>query len=300
MKNKIAIIGAGYVGSTISYALMQKNLTSEIILIDKNKDKCDGEVRDLSDAVPFSETSRVSQGDLKEASKADIIIITAGTGHIKPGQTRLDLIDINKKIMEEIITQMQPLNPEAIIIIVSNPVDILTLVVQQISKLPINQVIGSGTLLDTQRLKGYLSEKLVINESSIHAFVLGEHGNSQFVAWSHANVAGIPIKDFKNISQKELKKIEEDAMKEAYTIISEKGATYYGIASCVTQICESIIFDQNKVLPISSYHENLEVSLSMPTVIGNKGVKKVLDLPLNPEEKTQLQNSVKTLKQYLS
>ncbi len=293
---KISIIGTGNVGATTAYTLILKNLGSEIILVDRNEEKCDGEVRDLSDAIPFSEVSHVRQGTLKEAGQAEIIIITAGVGKIEKGQTRLDLININKEILKDIIEGMKPLNKNAIIIMVANPVDILTCIAQEISGLPRKQVMGSGTLLDTQRLRGYLSEKLDISEYSIHAYVLGEHGNSQFVAWTHSNVAGIPLNKFCEITGKCMKDIAEDTMKEAYKIIEEKGATYYGIAACVSEICENIIYDQKRVMPVSSYQEKFGICFSMPTVLGCDGVKEVLDIELSDDEKNALEKSAKQLK----
>ena len=294
--SKIAIIGAGKVGASCAYALILKNVAAEILLVDVNKDVCEGEVLDLSDAVPFSETSQVTQGSLQSSGQADIIVITAGAAQ-KPGQTRLDLVDTNKKILDSIIGGMKPINKDAIILLVANPVDILTMIAQELSGLTGKQVIGSGTLLDTQRLRGLVSKELKIAQQSVHAYVLGEHGNSQFVAWSHANIVGTPLSEY--VSQEQMDVFAHKAMRGAYEIIEKKGATYYGVAACVAEICECILFDQKRILPVSSYHDNLGVALSLPTVIGRGGVENVFDIQLSREEQEKLEGSIKALKDTL-
>lgn len=292
--SKIAIIGAGNVGATCAYALILKSIASEILLVDINEDRCEGEVRDLSDALPFSQCSQVKRVSFKEAGQADIIVITAGASQ-KLGQTRLDLLDTNKKIIESIIKEMSPIQSRAVLLMVTNPVDVLAMHAQKVSELPHHQVIGSGTLLDTQRLRGYLSEQLHIAERSVHAYILGEHGNSQFVCWSRSTVVGTPITQF--IPKQELSELAENAMNEAYEIIRCKGSTYYGISACVSEICENILFNQKRVMPISSYHKDLGVYLSLPTVLGENGVEHVIPVEFSEEEKAQLMRSVKALKQ---
>ena len=291
----IAIIGAGNVGTTSAYALMLKNLAPEILLVDIEKGKCSGEVCDLSDALPFSQSFAVKQASLKQAGQADIIVITAGVAQ-KPGETRIDLLKTNAAIIGDIVEGMKPIQPHAIILVVSNPVDILTLVVKTLSGLPQQQVIGSGTLLDTQRLRGEISEKMHISEQSIHAYILGEHGNSQFVPWSIANIVGVPLAQF--LPQEELLLMAEKTMNTAYEIIRAKGSTYYGIGACVAEICEAIIFNQHRVMPISSYHQDLGVCLSLPTVLGENGVEDVIAIPFTLEEKKQLAHSVESLTLY--
>ena len=291
---KIAIIGAGAVGSTTAYALILKNIAGELILIDINKELCKGQVHDLSDALPFSTTSQVRVGTLKDAAQADIIIISAGKRQ-KVGQKRIELLKTNCAIMQQIISDMKPINPEAIIIIVSNPLDTLTLCAQQASDLDRSQVFGTGTFLDTQRLRGILSKKLTIAEQSIHAYILGEHGDTQFAAWSTATIAGIPIIEFPEITETDLENFAQEAKNRAYEIIECKGATYFGIATCVAAICENIIYDTKRVLPLSVYTEAFKVCLSMPAVLGESGIEQILPPPLSAKEQLQLENSAEYL-----
>jgi len=296
--NSIAVIGAGNVGATACYAMMLKNATAEILLTDINHDLCEGQVRDLSDALPFSETSRIYAADFKEAGQADIIVITAGAAQ-KPGQTRLDLVDINKKIIESILEKLNPAK-DSVILMVSNPVDVLTYHAQNIlNDRSTGRIFGSGTFLDTQRLRGELSAILNIGESSIHAYVLGEHGNSQFVAWSESSIGGKPILDFIKSSESMKKEIAEQTMKEAYDIIAKKGSTYYGIAACITEICESVLNNQKRIFPVSCRLPEHDVTLSMPAVVGENGIEKIINLELNPEEKLLFENSIKQIRQYL-
>ncbi len=290
---KIAIIGAGAVGSTTAYALMLKNIIAEIILVDIDEERCKGEILDLSDAS-FCSTSKIHGGTAQDAAQADIIIIAAGIRQ-KPKQTRIELIATNRSIISAILEQIRPISLHTIIIMVTNPVDILTLDAQQSSGLPRNQVFGSGTFLDTQRLCGILAKKLNIASQSIDAYILGEHGDTQFPAWSNAYIAGIPLHDFPQINQKELNQIAEKTRKKAYEIISCKGATYYGIATCVATMCQAIIFDQKLVMPLSCYIPSFDVCLSMPAVLGENGIEQILPIPLNEKEQQQLSHSAEHL-----
>ncbi|TET06152.1 L-lactate dehydrogenase [Candidatus Dependentiae bacterium] len=292
---KLAIIGAGAVGSTTAYALMWKNVATEILLIDIDEKRCKGEILDLSDALPFCYASKIQRGTTKEAGQADIVIITAGVRQ-KPGQPRSDLIAENQKIIKSIINDMKPINPNTIIIMVTNPVDILTYYAQQITDLPKNQIFGSGTFLDSQRLRGILSKKLNIAEQSIQAYVLGEHGDSQFVAWSNMNIAGIPLLDFPIFSSKDLDVMADETKNRVYEIIACKEATFYGIAACVTDICECIIFNQKRIIPLSCFIEKYNVCLSMPAVLGEKGIEQILSIRLSQKEQDLLEKSVKKLK----
>lgn len=294
---KIAIIGAGVVGATTAYTLMMRNIASEIILVDINDIKCKGEVYDLTDALSFTSTSIVKQGSLKEAGQCDIAIITAGIPQ-KPGQTRLELLNTNYKIIQDIIKGMQPINPKAITIVVTNPVDILTHAVQKISGLPKNQIFGSGTMLDTQRLRALIGEKLKIAQQSVHLYTLGEHGDSQFTVWSSANIAGIPIQNF--IDPEELKKMQQKAKLKAYDIIECKGSTAFGVAACVSAYCQNIIFDAKRVLPVSCYLKDYDVCISMPVILGNAGIEKILMPLFNENEKRDFENSISTTKEYLA
>ncbi len=296
MKHKISIIGAGSVGSTIAYALLLKNIVAEIVLVDIDEIRCRGEVLDLSDTLSFCGPSFIHSGSTKDVQTSEIIIIAAGKRQ-QPGQERITLLKENKKVIESIIHSIQPLRKDAIIIVVTNPVDLITRYTQELSSLPTSQVFGSGTFLDTQRLRGALSKKINIAEQSIHAYILGEHGDTQFPAWSCARVAGIPLSDF-GVTQKELDHIAHETKNKAYEIISCKGATYYGIATCVVALCRTIIFDQKRVTPVSCYIKEFDVSLSMPVVLGAKGIEQILTVPLNTKEEEQLARSIKALKSY--
>ena len=296
MKHKISIIGAGLVGSTIAYALLLKNIAAEILLIDINDIRCRGEILDLSDALSFCGPSLIHGGTPDDIQNSEIIIIAAGKKQ-EPGQDRIELLRANTQIVTSVVESIRPLKKNTIVIMVTNPVDIMTRVAQELLNLPTNQIFGSGTFLDTQRLRGALSKKINIAEQSIHAYILGEHGDTQFPAWSCARVAGIPLSDF-GITQKELDHIAHETKNKAYEIISCKGATYYGIATCVAALCRTIIFDQKRVTPVSCYIKEFDVCLSMPTVLGARGVEKILDIPLSQKEKEQLAQSVNALKSY--
>lgn len=290
----VAIIGVGRVGATIAYTLLLKNIVSEILLIDLDKKTCDGEARDLSDALAFSKTTAVKQSSYAQARNADIIIIAAGKAQC-PGQSRSELLDCNKHIITDIMNQLQPINSSALIIVVTNPVDIITRLAQLQSNLPLSQVFGSATWLDSQRLRRYLSQRLQIAPTAIDAVVLGEHGDAQFIPWTHAHVAGNPLKDY-GLSTPELEAIAQNTRDEAYVIIEAKKATYYGVAACVVDICEAIIFNQHRVIPVSTYLPEYDVCISIPAVIGENGVEKHLPLNLTKEEQELFDLSVAQLK----
>ena len=300
LKEKIAIIGAGAVGSTIAYSLMVKNLVAEVVLIDVNKDKEQGEVLDISDALSFSEISEIKAGDYKDAKDADIIILTAGLAQ-KPGETRLDLVTKNKTIVTSIFKEIGEIKQSAIILVVSNPVDVITYLVEKISNLPKNQVFGTGTGLDSARLRSNLAKRFDVDGKQIDGFVLGEHGDSEFVAWSTVSVAGKPIKEILN--EDEMNKVALEVKNEVYEIIKDKGATYYGIAMVVVDIVEALIFDQNKILPVSYYLNDWngvsDVCLGATAVVGSVGIIKPWPIELKDEEKIKFQESAKKIRQYL-
>lgn len=292
---KIAIIGAGSVGSTTAYALMWENIAAEILLVDIDEKRCKGEILDLSDALPFCWASKIKHGTAKDAGQADIVIIAAGTRQ-KPGQSRSKLITKNQSIIHSIIDEMKPINQNTIIIMVTNPVDTLTYYAQEIAGLPKNQIFGSGTFLDSQRLRNILSKKLNIAEQSIEAYVLGEHGDSQFVAWSCMSLAGIPFFDFPIFSPKDLDAMAEETRTKVYEIIACKEATYFGIAACVANICQCIIFDQKRVIPLSCFIEQYDTCLSMPVVLGENGIEQIIPIRLNEKELKKLEKSAKKLR----
>lgn len=306
-KQKCAVIGCGAVGATIAFALTQKSLFSELVLIDANHAKAEGEAMDLSHGLPFAHPMKVYAGGYEDISDCYLIIITAGAAQ-KPNETRLDIVNKNVEIFKSIIPQITKYNHEAIILVVSNPVDILTYCTIKLSGFPPERVLGSGTVLDTARLKYRLGRALCVDSRSIHAFIIGEHGDSELAVWSSANVSGIDLEDFhglcsdcRNISFNDIYQSVRDS---AYEVIERKGATYYGIAMAVTKIVLSIIRDEHSVLPVSGYidgHYGLkDVCIGVPSIVGSSGIEKILDIPLSNNENEQLMNSVKTLKSVIS
>lgn len=296
--SKIAIIGAGTVGSTIAYTLLLKTITAEIILIDIDKTRCHGEILDISDAMFFNATSVIRAGIPQDAAQADIIIITAGKPQ-KPGETRLDLFTKNKTIISDIFASIKSINTEAIIIMVTNPLDPLTELAQKLSNLPTHQVFGTGTFLDTLRLRGLIAQKTNVSPSSVNAYVIGEHGDSQCAVWSSADIAGTPIDQFPDIEQKDLDNIAQQVKNKAYEIIQCKGSTSFGIAACVAKMCEAIIFNQKIVIPLSTYIQTYKTYLSMPAVLGENGIEKIISIPLNNEEQKAILSTAQQLQKFL-
>lgn len=301
--NKVAIIGAGNVGATTAYAIMLKNLAAEVILIDINNQKEEGEVWDIADGITVLETGSIRTGDFADARAAEVLIITAGLGRLEEGQTRLDLFTKNKEIMTSIFTAIGQLDRQTIVLVITNPVDALTAHIQKISGLPRAQVFGSGTTLDTARLRRHLGEKLHVSPHNVHGYVLGEHGDSGFVAWSTVTVGGVPVAELPGFSPTLAAEIETKVRQDAYEIIARKGATFYGIATVVTKILEAILADQELVLPISTRLTNWNgvtgVCLGAPAVIGRRGIIRHWPLPLTPAEKKKLRASAKLIKEFV-
>ncbi|MCL5875146.1 MAG: L-lactate dehydrogenase [Candidatus Dependentiae bacterium] len=293
---KIAVIGAGVVGSTTAYTLKLKQIASQLILVDVNDIKCRGEVEDPSDTFTLHSDGQVILGTLKDAAQADIAIITAGIAQ-KPGQSRIDLLKTNHEIISSIINGMKPLNPALIIIMVTNPVDILTHLCCTLSGLPKSQIFGSGTLLDSWRLRNLISQKITIAAQSINLYILGEHGDSQFVAWSTATIAGKSLLEFTELKS-QFSDLAQAAKNKAYSIIQCKGSTAFGIASCIVEYCQNIICDSKKVIPVSCFLKEFDICMSMPAVIGNKGVEKIIIPPFNSEEKLSFEKTIEILKQH--
>ena len=304
---KVAVIGCGFVGSSSAFALMQSGLFSEMVLIDADTKRAEGEAMDLSHGLPFAHPMKVYAGDYCDISDCFLIIITAGTAQ-RPNETRLDMVHKNVEIFKNIIPNITKYNNDAIILVVSNPVDILTYCTIKLSGFPSNRVLGSGTVLDTARLKYLLGQRLCVDSRSVHAFIIGEHGDSELAVWSGANVAGIPINDFCELRghyqhQESMERIYKTVRDSAYDIIQKKGATYYGVAMAVARIAESIVMNENAVLPVTSLMEGeygLEgLCISVPTIVSQKGAEKVLEIPLSDEEKEKLLSSAKELKEVL-
>lgn len=302
---KIAIIGCGFVGSACAFALMQSGLFSEMVLIDSNEERAEGEALDISHGLPFSKPMQIYSGTYDDITDAGIIAITAGAGQ-KPGESRLELVHKNVEIFKSIIPEISKRNYKGILLIVSNPVDIMTYTALKLSGLPSNQVFGSGTVLDTARLKYLLGEHLGVDARSVHAFILGEHGDSEIAAFSSANVSGIELKKFCDFAcktdkhEEAMKEIAEDVKLSAYEIIKKKGATYYGIAMSVRRICEAIILDQKSILPISCLQNGKNgienVVLSMPMIVGKHGAERSVEISLSKEERRAIKSSADMLK----
>lgn len=298
---KIAVIGAGAVGSAVAYTVMLKNLAAAVLLIDVNEQKEEGEVMDIADGLCFAETGCVRGADYKDAADADIIIVTAGLAQ-KPGETRMDLVQKNSEIIRSIFAQIGKIESTAIVVMVANPVDVLTDIAGKVTGLPRRQVFGTGTALDTVRLHRRVAEFLAVNPAGVAGYILGEHGDSEFIAWSTVTVGGMPIADLIE-SKADLEKIEQIVRREAYEIINRKGATFYGIAITVADIIEAILFDQHKILPLSARVEGWngvsDVCLGAPAVLGRGGIEKVWPLVLPPAERNKLKKSAQAIKQYL-
>lgn len=304
---KVAIIGCGFVGSSSAFALMQSGLFSEMVLIDADVNRAEGEALDISHGLPFAKPMKIYAGSYEDIADAAIVIVTAGAGQ-KPGETRLDLVKKNVEIFKSIIPEIVKQDFNGILLIVANPVDILTYVAAKLSKLPQGRVFGSGTVLDSARLKYLLGEHLDVDNRSVHAFIIGEHGDSEMAAWSSANVSGIPLNDFCEMRgyfkhEESMKKILEEVKNSAYEIIEKKHATYYGIAMSVRRICEAIIRDEKSILPVSSIQKGEygieNVALSIPAIVGREGVEKVVPIKLSDTEKEELIKSANTLKNVL-
>ena len=300
---KAAMIGCGFVGSASAFALMQSGLFSELVLIDANHDKAEGEAMDIAHGLPFAGQMKIYAGDYDDIVDAAVIIVTAGAAQ-KPGETRLDLVNKNVNIFKSIIPEIAKRNYKGILLIVANPVDILKYTSVKLSGLPENRVIGSGTVLDTARLKYALGEHLEVDSRSVHSFIIGEHGDSEIVAWSSTNVSGIPVNDFCELRghfnhEEAMHRIADDVKNSAYDIIEKKGATYYGIAMSVKRICECIMRDEKSILPISSMMHGeygiSDICLSMPTVVGREGVETRVPIQLNEQEESALSASAEQL-----
>lgn len=304
---KAAIIGCGFVGASTAFSLMHQGLFTELVLIDVNADKTKGEAMDLSHGRPYVDTSKVYAGTYDDIADCALIIITAGANQ-KPDETRLDLVHKNVGIFKSIIPEITKRNTEGILLVVANPVDILTYVTLKLSGFPKNRVFGSGTVLDSARFQYLLSEHLEVDSGSIQAFIIGEHGDSELAVWSGVNVSGVAINDFCELRghfdhETSMRRILDDVRNSAYEIIEKKGATYYGVAIAVSHIAESIIRNKNSLLPVSSLLEGeyglSDLCLSVPTIVNKNGAEQVIEIELNEEETDLLNQSASQLKEIL-
>ncbi|KAF1809841.1 L-lactate/malate dehydrogenase [Eremomyces bilateralis CBS 781.70] len=294
----IAIIGAGSVGSAIAQSLLLRKIVADLILVDIDTELCNAQVQDLADAAYLSNV-RIRQGTSAEAGQSNIIVVTAGAKQ-RENDTRMSLIDRNYAILENILSSMKPIREDAILVLVANPVDVLTYFAQKLSGLPQSQVFGSGTLLDSIRLRAILASKLKVADTSVSAYVIGEHGDSQCVAWSTANVHGTPYLSLFPIDEEERAKVAAITKRKAYEIIKAKGFTSYGIAAVASTICECIVFDQRRVFPLSHWQNDFGCCLSLPAVLGRSGIVSTLPIPLDQEETSALAQSGASIKDIIS
>ena len=304
---KVAVIGCGFVGSTTAFGLMQSGFFSQMVLIDANVPKAEGEAMDLSHGLPFARPMRIYAGDYDDLADCGLIVVTAGANQ-RPDETRLDLVHRNVAIFRNIIPEIARRTRDAVLLIVSNPVDVLTYAALKLSGYPPNRVFGSGTVLDTARLKYLLGEHLDVDSRSVHAFIIGEHGDSELAVWSGANVSGVPLDHFCELRghfdhPAANDRLYRQVRDSAYEIIARKGSTYYGVAMAVTRIALAVVRDEHSILPVSSLMSGLygldDLCLSLPAVVGRTGVETVLDLALSPLEQSDLLRSAHTLRQVL-
>ncbi len=302
---KCGVIGVGFVGATSAFTLATSGLFSELVLLDANRKKAEGEAADINHGVSFAQPCKVYAGDYADLADCGIVVLAAGANQ-KPGESRIELLGRNLAILKSIIPQITAVNRECILLIVSNPVDILTYMATKLADLPAGHVIGSGTVLDTARLKYQLGQYLGVDARNVHGIIVGEHGDSELAVWSSANISGLDIEDYcrcvgKDYSFSTMQHIYENVRDAAYSIIEGKGATYYGIGMAVRRIAEAILRDEHSVLPVTSLVKTDygEVCLGLPTVVGAQGALAVLDLPLSDAERAQLDSSAEKLRAVL-
>jgi L-lactate dehydrogenase len=301
---RVAVVGMGNVGATFAYALLLSGLAAEIVLIDLNRAKAEGEAMDLSHTVPFTHPTRIWAGDYRDCNGAAVTVVTAGAAQ-HPGETRLDLVKRNAEIFSNIIPEIARNNPNGIILIATNPVDVLTYFSLKLSGLSPKRVFGSGTILDTARFRQLLSEYFDVDPRSVHAHIIGEHGDSEVPVWSLANIAGMRLADFSRAAGVPYDKFQMDEIFKqtrdaAYHIIERKGATYYAVAAGLMRIVEAILRDQHTILSASSlvtdYYGISDLCLSLPTIVDHGGIAKILHLELDQIEEARLRNSAEVLK----
>ena len=304
-KGKVVLVGTGFVGMSMAYAMLNRGGVHELILIDIDKEKTIGEEMDLSHGLPFAPQKMVIKaGGYEDCKDAQVVVITAGIAQ-KPGQTRLELAETNTKIMKQITENIMESVFNGVIVVASNPVDLMTYVVAKVSGLPKNQVFGSGTVLDTARLRYLMADYLKLSSKNIHAYIMGEHGDSSFVPWDHAYLGCKKIKDVmrdNNHPMEDLKKIHQGVINAAYEIIDKKKATYYGIGVALSRIVKAVLENENAILTVSTYlkdgdYGQDDIYIGVPAVINSKGVRELLYLELNEEEQAKLDESCRIIKE---
>lgn len=305
---KAAIVGCGFVGASIAFRFLQQGLFSKLVLLDVDREKAEGEAMDLSDGLPYASPVEITAGTYDDVADCALVVITAGANQ-KPGETRLDLIGKNTAILRSIIGEITARDFGGILLVVSNPVDVLTYAAWKLSGYPRQRVIGAGTVLDTGRLKQLLGEELRVDSRNIHAFIVGEHGDSELAVWSGANVSGIDLEHFcrlrgDGLHAADMDRLYQSVRDSAYEIIKRKGATYYGIAMAVGRIAEAIVRDEHAVLPISVVLEGQYgqegLALSVPSIVGRNGLEEVLEISMSQGESLALSASARQLKEAIA
>lgn len=303
---KCAIIGCGGVGATAAFTLTQSSLFNEIVLIDANHKKAEGEALDISHGLPFTRPINIYAGDYQNLKDAYLVIITAGASQ-SPGETRLDIASKNISIFKKIIPEIIKYNQDCILLVVTNPVDILTTFTLKMSGFPAKKIIGSGTVLDTARLKYLLGKRLKVDNRNIHAFIIGEHGDSELAVWSSAKVCGLPIEKYcqeLNFCEPlDLNEIYKEVRNSAYEIIDKKGATYYAVALVIRRIAEALVRDEHSILSVSNFtggqYGIKDICIGLPAVVGRNGIENLIEISLNNEENSRLLQSAEKLKSML-
>ncbi|MDN3018528.1 L-lactate dehydrogenase [Paenibacillus sp. BSR1-1] len=302
--NRVALIGTGFVGSSYAFALLNQGITEELVLIDLNKNKAEGDAMDLNHGLPFAPSrTKIWYGSYEDCGHADLVVITAGANQ-KPGETRLDLVEKNTRIFKEIVEEIMLSGFDGIFLVATNPVDILTYAVWKFSGLPKERVIGSGTILDTARFRFLLGDYFDVDTRNVHAYIIGEHGDTELPVWSHADIAGTSISEWTKhkeaFKQEELDQIFLNVRDAAYHIIERKGATYYGIAMGLVRLTKAVLQNENSVLTVSAYldgeYGEKDIYIGVPAVVNRNGVKQIVQLDLNEDEKQKFTHSVNVLK----
>ncbi len=305
---KAAIVGCGMVGASIAFRFLQQGLFSHLVLLDVNRDRAEGEAMDLRDGLPYGAAMEITAGNYDDIADCALIVITAGANQ-KPGESRLDLIGRNAQILRGVMAEITARDFRGILLVVSNPVDVLTYTAWKLSGYPRQRVLGSGTVLDTGRFKQLLGAELGVDSRNIHAFIIGEHGDSELAVWSEANVSGLDLEDFcrirgKELDRKNMDRLYQDVRDSAYQIIQRKGATYYGIAMAVGRIAQCIVKDEHSVLPVSVVPDGqyglTGLALSIPSIVGRNGLEDILEIPLSSSETHALNQSAQQMREVIS
>ncbi|MFC3884551.1 L-lactate dehydrogenase [Bacillus songklensis] len=307
IRRKVAVIGTGFVGASYAFAMVNQGVANELVLIDINQEKAEGEIRDLNHAMPFVSPMKIWAGGYEECKDADLVVITAGANQA-PGETRLDLVGKNVNIFKKIVGNIMESGFDGIILVATNPVDILSYVTWKLSGLPKERVIGSGTILDSARFRYLLSDYFKVDPRNVHAYIMGEHGDTELPVWSHTQIGSVPVQKFLNVNSvqevaehPDMKNIFLNTRDAAYHIINRKGATYYGIAMGLVRVTKAILGDENSILTVSALLEGQygveDVYTGVPAMVNKDGIQQVIELELNETELEQFKHSANVLKE---